>query len=61
MFPDRLPRKENMHGVMVPQKKCSGCGLVGTLHGGTFVRGTSRHNPGRWLCADCKNRSKQED
>jgi hypothetical protein len=47
-----------MHGATIPVRKCHGCGKSGTLEGGKYIRGTSRHNPGKFLCADCVKEKK---
>jgi hypothetical protein len=61
MYDNRNERTPNMHGVMSPRKRCYQCGGVHPMAGGKFIRGTSRLNPTRWVCAGCKEDLKQED
>jgi len=56
IYDRRNDRRENMVGVTSPTKLCSECRHIKALAGGKFKRGTSRHNPGRWLCAACKEK-----
>ena len=40
-------------GITLNRRKCCKCGEYREHTGGKIVRGTSRHNPGTFTCANC--------
>jgi len=44
----------NSDGISLNLRYCSICKNRVQIAGGKYIRGTSRHNPGRFICKDCK-------
>ena len=40
-------------GVVLNRRLCSVCKIGKETTGGKLVRGTSRHNPSKFYCAEC--------
>lgn len=49
----RTDRKETMPTVTLALRHCKKCGQFKQQAGGKYVKGTSRHNPSRFICKDC--------
>ncbi len=41
-------------GIVLNRRKCHICGIAKETTGGMLVRGTSRHNPSKYFCAECR-------
>ena len=46
-------RKDNLPGITIPSRKCSKCHKTKEQSKGKYFRGTSRHNPGYFICGEC--------
>lgn len=40
-------------GVMLPVRFCIKCKKYRLLYGGSRIKGTSRHNPSKFICGEC--------
>ena len=40
--------------LMSPTRKCLKCGKSTNIRDGVYIKGTSRHNPGKFYCKECK-------
>lgn len=41
-------------GVVLNRRMCHVCGVAKETTGGKIIRGTSRHNPSKYFCAECR-------
>ena len=49
--------RESTHNsqIMSPTRKCFKCGKPTNIRDGIYIKGTSRHNPGKFFCKGCKS------